>query len=85
MKKTIKAWAVIWTNKGAKEYGVSQKDRIVSVEPREDIVVLFRENKKHYFAESVALFSKQEEATAFWKGNADWIVVPVVVSFSIKG
>ena len=81
--KIIKAWAVIWTYKARKQYGVPLKDTIVSVEPKDDInVIVFKRKKKFYYADSIAVFSKRKEAESFRNGNIDWLSTPCEISFN---
>ena len=64
-----------------RDYGVKSSDRIVSVEPLEDIVVVFKNKKGRYLADSIAIFWKKREANSFWEKNGDWEVVPCEISF----
>lgn len=84
MKKTIKAWAVVWTDKAATMYGVPSKDRIVTVEPQEQIKVPVKGNKNKYLtATSLAIFQKRAEAVAFNQGNVDWNNVPCTITYDL--
>ena len=82
-EKKMSAWAVIWTNKAAKFYGVKTQEKLVTSEPREEVIV-FRNKKEFYYADSVAVFYGKREANAFRGNNPDWICVPCKIIYSNK-
>lgn len=78
---TKKQFAVIWTEEGREEYGVSPSDLIITVVPAEEIKVNINASKrgrpKYRYSEPLAIFDEQEAAEAFRANNTDWVVVPI--------
>ena len=81
--KPQKMFAVIWTEKGRKEYGVPANQLIISVEPKEDIKVNVSNNKigrpKYLYTDALAIFCTEKEAEAYRAKNDDWTTVPITI------
>lgn len=83
--KKLHVYAVIWTRKGRKFYGVPDNQPIISIVPNEPISVNVSKSKmgrpKYRYTEPFAIFSTEKEAEAYREGNTDWTTVPIELSF----
>lgn len=94
-QKTIKAWTIVWTQKGMKDYGVKDKDRIISE-------ILYSENsddgfnyevkknrsgkKLKYKITALAIFQTKRKAD-IWnkKEGGDFKVIPIEICLKKRG
>lgn len=81
MKKSFKAWAVVWTKKGYKEYGCVGNG-VITVEPAEDLKVscTCKCHPKWHYITIHAFFTNKREAEKFRGGNLDWEVRRITIT-----
>lgn len=79
----IKGWAVVWTEEARKDFGVPIKDKIISLEPREDAdderyraKCRCHKTGWHYL-DGMAIFYRKSEAVAYRNRNGDFKVVKI--------
>ena len=82
--RTIKAWAVFWEEKAAREYGVNPND-IIPLEPVEKFKVRCRchckKGKKTgwHSVDALAVFVTKAEAKGGTENNKEWKIVPIEI------
>jgi hypothetical protein len=80
-KKPIWAWMVVWTDEGAKEYGVTG-NRIVFLETAQVFKVKCscKPHKGWHYGGAYAIFPSRQEAVAWVDGNDYFKVVRVCIT-----
>ena len=76
-----KWWAVVWTKKGAREYGVNNRVPITTLELFEQEIPVKTKSKNHkktgyFYLNGWAIFPTKAEAEAERDKNEDFEVVP---------
>lgn len=85
MKKTERAWAVVWTEKAGNEYDVPEHSRIIVDELAQSTKVRCKckEHRGWHWIGAKVLFETREEAVAYNKGNTDFVVIPCTITYSL--
>lgn len=86
-KRTTDMFAVIWTELGMKEYGVSPDEPFINIEPKDEIKIRIGfQNKgrpKYRYATVFPFFTSEKEAEGFRNGNKDWKIIPVTITYYV--